>query len=392
MTNYRIMKNCYRYLTPFLLTILLLPATAHAGNKQRTGEAGASELLINPWAKSTGWGEAGIGVVQGLEAFYLNVAGTYFIENATEIGFAHTQWLVGSGVSVNSFGFAHKPGGKEGPGVLSVHVMTVGFGDIEQTTVLMPEGGLGTYSPNYFNIGISYAKRFSDRIFGGGVVKVVNQSIPDLTATTICFDGGIQYHLDRFKFGVTLKNVGVPLKYSGDGMSFRGSDQDIGVIMTAKYRSASFELPTLIKIGLAYDFILGEPSAEYKEDEELNERNRNTIKHLLTPAGTFTANAFSKDQFHFGLQYRYLFDNGHMMYLRTGYIYESGVLGLVDDDNRVTAYTGPTFGFSFDFNALEKKDPDGQPIGESSRITLDYSYRTSNPFGGTHTIGLMINI
>ncbi len=40
-----------------IYTILLLPAivgTALAGNPDRQGEAGAYELLMNPWAKSAG--------------------------------------------------------------------------------------------------------------------------------------------------------------------------------------------------------------------------------------------------------------------------------------------------------------------------------------------------
>lgn len=35
---------------------MLVSAVAFAGNKDRQGEAGASELLINPWAKQRlGW-------------------------------------------------------------------------------------------------------------------------------------------------------------------------------------------------------------------------------------------------------------------------------------------------------------------------------------------------
>ena len=63
-----------------------------AGNEDRAGSAGATELLINPWAKSSSWGSAGISSVNGLEAIFLNVAGLAYA-NPTEIQFSRTNWL-----------------------------------------------------------------------------------------------------------------------------------------------------------------------------------------------------------------------------------------------------------------------------------------------------------
>ena len=38
---------------------IMMPAALIAGNPDRSGEAGASELLIDPWAQSSGWYEIG---------------------------------------------------------------------------------------------------------------------------------------------------------------------------------------------------------------------------------------------------------------------------------------------------------------------------------------------
>jgi hypothetical protein len=47
-----------------------------------------------------------------------------------------------------------------------------------------------------------------------------------------------------------------------------------------------------------------------------------------------------------------------------------------------TAYTGPAGGLSINL-----------PAGSSgSVISLDYSYRTTNPFNGTHSVGLKISM
>ncbi|UPT67062.1 MAG: hypothetical protein M0D57_22075 [Sphingobacteriales bacterium JAD_PAG50586_3] len=49
-----------------------------AGNGDRAGQAGASQLLINPWARTSGWAGANTASVRGLEAMNFNVAGTAF--------------------------------------------------------------------------------------------------------------------------------------------------------------------------------------------------------------------------------------------------------------------------------------------------------------------------
>lgn len=52
--------------------------TLYAGNKDRAGEAGASQILINPWTKSVGFGGANSASTVGLEAMGLNIAGMAF--------------------------------------------------------------------------------------------------------------------------------------------------------------------------------------------------------------------------------------------------------------------------------------------------------------------------
>ena len=89
-----------------------------AGNPQRAGQAGASELLINPWGRTSGWAGANIAGVRGLEGIYSNVAGLAFTEK-TELIFAQTSWLqYGSKMfsandavsSISAFGFSQKVG------------------------------------------------------------------------------------------------------------------------------------------------------------------------------------------------------------------------------------------------------------------------------------------
>ena len=93
-----------------LVTLFIaIPAVVMAGNPDRSGEAGASELLINPWAQSSGWYGLNIASVRGVEAPNINVAGLSFLDGS-QIEFCRTEWLVGTEISLTTFGFAQKIG------------------------------------------------------------------------------------------------------------------------------------------------------------------------------------------------------------------------------------------------------------------------------------------
>lgn len=352
------MKTYAKYILSLVFIGLTVAPAGFAGNKQRIGQAGANELLINPWAGSSGWADANSGSISGLEALGLNVAGTALI-NKTEIGYVNSNWLKGTDISLNAFGFLQKVGDA---GALGVYVMSMNLGDIEVTTVESPEGGLGTFNPKFSTIGISYAKEFSNSIYGGVVLKIISGGIADLKTTGVALDAGIQYVTGsqrQLHFGITLRNVGPTMKYTGDGLSFRGVVPPNGVDMTVEHRSAEFELPTQVKIGLAYDFNFG-------------------VGQRITVAGTFTSNSFSKDQMHVGLEY----DFKNILILRGGFLYENGINPFIDDyPQRTTVFTGPTGGVSLRV-PLNKEN--------GSIFSIDYSYRDTDPFQGVHTIGARI--
>lgn len=359
-----------------LTTVLFCTVSSYGGNEQRAGQAGASELLINPWSRSSGWGNANSGSIRGLESLQLNVAGTAFTKR-TELIFSHTKWLVGTGININSFGLSQKIGES---GVLSLAIMSMDFGDIEITTVELPEGGIGYFHPNFTNISLAYAKEFSNSIYGGLVFKVINEKISDLNATGVCFDAGIQYltglgknklgkkNKDNLHFGISMKNIGPTMRFKGDGLSFRGSVPPNDIVMTVEHRSADFELPSLIMIGATYDFFLAQ-----KVDTVADKIKSD---HRISFATNFTHNSFTKDQFHFGLEYSFK----ELVMLRGGYVYEKGIDSY---ETRTTAFTGPTAGVSVQLPMNKEK---------GSTFSVDYSFRATNPFDGVHSVGAKITL
>ncbi|HLG34850.1 MAG TPA: PorV/PorQ family protein, partial [Bacteroidia bacterium] len=241
-------------------------------------------------------------------------------------------------------------------------LMSMDFGEIEITTNDLPEGGIGTFSPQFLNITAAYSKKFSNSIYGGIALKIVDESISNLNAGGVAFDAGIQYVTgtstgkDNIKFGIALKNVGPPLSFGGDGLSFKGSVPGGTNLITVEQRVEKFEMPSLINIGLTYDYKLSE-------------------MHRISLAGTFTANSFSNDQINMGLEYA--FKENFM--LRGGYAYETDI---DDADLKRTANDGLSAGASVEV-----------PLGKSGKnLGFDYSYTFTTPFDGTHRMGVKISL
>ena len=335
--------------------------SAMAGNDNRRGTAGATELLINPWAHSAGWGAVSIANVRGLDAFYSNIAGLAFTNNI-EVSYTNNIYLGGksgstSAASINAFGLGIRVFES---GVLGVAVMTMGFGDIDMTTVENPEGTAGTFSPSFMNIAVGYSHSFTRSIHGGAAIRIITESTNDVSASGFSIDAGIQYVTgadDELKFGISLKNIGTAMHFSGSGLSTTRTNES-GNSQSLNYPTSEMELPTCLNIGISYDFLF----------ENMDQR--------LTAAGSFTSNAFLKDNFTIGLEYSIF----KMFEVRAGYVYQSDIFSATE---RTTANTGICAGASATI-PLSKKDESGNA---KTALTIDYAFRSASPLKGTHSIG-----
>lgn len=356
-----IMKYFYRCLSLALIAMLLSPVgqKAFAGNKDRSGQAGASELLINPWTRASGWGSVNMAKVKGVEAMWGNIAGAAFTKG-TQIEFSYTDWLGGTGTSIIAFGLSQKVGDA---GAFGLQVMSMNFGEVEITTTDSPEGGVGVFKPNMMNFALSYSKAFSNSIYAGIVVKMISESISDISGFGIALDVGIQYVTganEQLAFGIALKNVGPKMQFSGDGLDIKalipGGQTTLN---TLSQRSMAFELPAQLSIGISYDFLL-------------------PAENRITLAGNFVSNSFSQDQFIAGLEYGFK----NIFMLRAGYTYEKGIWDSIDNSERTNVNSGLSAGISV---ALPLNKEKGSYIG------IDYAFRETVSFNNNHTIGIIFN-
>lgn len=353
------MKNLYRTTIALAFAlILMLPKHSIAGNKDRSGQAGASELLINPWASTTGWGNAGSATVMGLEAIFGNVGGLSRM-HGLDVGLSYANYLREADINLFSFGLATKVGES---GAMGFYIANMSFGELQKTTVSLPEGGAGTFSPSCLNINLAYGHSFSSSIHGGFVIKMIAEQSADVAAQGVAIDAGIQYIAgsnDQIKFGVALKNIGTPMMYRGDGLSFKYFIPGVSgtSTYTAEWRSDKFELPAQLNIGVAYDWTFVE-------------------KNRFTLAGTFVSNSFSRDQLVLGGE----FSLSDIVLLRTAYTYEADVM---DADKTLTLHKGLSAGCSVQM-PLNKE--------EKTNIGIDFSYQATRNFSGIYRLGVHLTL
>lgn len=370
---YKIIMRKFYNSAALMICMLGCSVATFAGNKDRSGQAGATQLLINPWGQSTGVFGMNTSYVTGVDAMKTNVAGLGRVSK-TEVGFAHSRYLAGTGVSVNNLGFAQRIGNI---GVIGANVMSVGFGEVIITDYDNPEGGIGTYNPQFYNVMIGYAKEFSKNISAGAGATFVNEQIPDASATGSVFEAGIQYVTgtrDNYHFGITLRNIGIGsgMRYTGSGFAINSeAPEDGSYSLNRQIPSEQFEMPTYLNIGMSYDFYLDENRIS---PEDVQSSEEFVPKHRLTVMGNFTSNSFNNDYIGGAVEYAFQ----EIIMLRGGYRYENKI---GDAELSTTFYTGLCAGATVQFRAGET----------GPQFALDYSYRsTRQPNNGIHTFSLRL--
>ncbi len=350
------MKKIKLYLIIFAL---IGTANLFAGNPDRQGEAGANELLFNPWANSAGLHSMNTSSIMGVAAMRLNVAGISRGYNKAMISVANTRLYEGSDLQFNALGIVVRMGKT---GALGVTLAAVDFGDIAITTKASPDGNGGTYSPSFYHMGVGYSYTYANKISVGALLRVVGESLSDVSAMGAAIDAGVQYvsgEKDNFKLGISLRNIGTPMKFSGTGLNFRGKNPGNNTNeyqITFQHRAEGFELPSVLNMGFSYDYYLS-----------------NSI--FVRGLANFTSNAFSLDQIGGGVEFFFR----DLIVLRGAYRYEIGASSI--EENNI--YSGFAGGFSINVPMSKKS---------KNKLALDYSYRTTYRFRGTHNFGVRIVI
>lgn len=267
-----------------LLAVSLSPV--YAGNSERSGTEGAQELIIPVGSRGTAMGGAVLSTTTGVESMYWNPAGLASLQG-TEAMFTHLPYI--ADIDVNFVGVATNV---EGFGTIGGGAKVISIGDIEETTEADPDGTGRTFSPSLTVVNVSYARILTANVSFGVSGMFINESVQNVSANGLAFDVGFIYEPNwrGFSLGLAIKNYGPEMEFTGNGFD-RTIEQ-----RQQSGNPASFDLPSSINIGMAYDFV----------DKDAN---------LATLSGNFRSNNYGDDLWQGGFEYTY---NGRYS-LRAGY-------------------------------------------------------------------------
>ncbi len=287
------------------LLVLLAASTAIAGNNERAGTTGATELRIPVGGRANGIGGAVVADASGAEGLFWNPAG---IANADggDASYAFTNYF--ADMDLNWLGFTTGMGA----GTLGFGLKLLNVGDLIVTTEAAPEGTGEIISPTFSVLGISYGRALTDRVMIGTTFNVVSESILQERATGLGFDFGFQYLLpgEGLQFGLAIKNIGPKMKFAGGDLEQTfvppGGDPNARR-RTFSASSSAFELPSYVQMGASYRVV---------------ENAQNTL--MLN--GDFQSNSFSSDEFRGGVEWAWSNDSSKQTTIafRGGYNHADG--------------------------------------------------------------------
>lgn len=343
-----------RLFVGFLLLCVAMAFVADTSDAQnrRIGTAAAPELLIPVGARDMAMGGATIASSQGIEAIYWNPAGLSSLDHAAEGMFSSMAYIADISVNYGAVGASFGDFG-----VVGLSVKSLDFGDIPLTTADDPEGRGGRlYSPTYVTLGLTYARPLTDAISTGITAKLISEQIDRASATGFAFDVGVQYNglvgVQGLQLGVAVKNVGPQMKFDGSGL-YRPALASDGRRPAQQFKSeaASFELPSLVEIGLAYRRPLGE-SMSYN----LN--------------GSFTNNNLYLDEYRLGGELGYSAE-ALSLFGRAGV----GIVSQAEEDENIF---GATLGVGLSYQL------------EGVKVTFDYAFREVDFFDNNNVFSLKL--
>lgn len=231
------------------MILLMFPVLTHA-QLSKVGTSAAEFLRIPVGARAASMA-AYTANMNDASSMILNPSGLSALANS-EVLVEITPWYLDM---THSFFGAAMPTGK---GVIGVHVLSLNYGEFEETTA-EAQGLTGrTFSAYSVSFGVSYARQLLPQFSIGGTAKVVHEQIAKSSASALAFDIGTVYQtpFDDIRFGVSVTNFGSKLQMNGNDLiisSDPDESQSGNYEPDALLATQAFDLPLMLKVGLTWD-------------------------------------------------------------------------------------------------------------------------------------------
>jgi hypothetical protein len=266
LSKFLLVKNLMRYtrgrtmktLLLFLIIVLSIGSieNALAEDVTKVGTSAANFMKIEVGARASAMGGAFVSISNDLTSMYWNPAGVAYIHNII----AHFEHLALYADIKHDFAAIAFPLTPE----LSIGLSTIYLtsGDIEITTENEWDGTGQYYDVIDMSLGLTVARRLTDRLNAGVTVKYLRESIWRNSANSVAADFGliISTGIYGFDMGMSLTNIGSPMQMRGIDMQFNAQSSHSGLLESdAQLLGEKWPLPTTFKVGLS-NMLMGKNS------------------------------------------------------------------------------------------------------------------------------------
>jgi hypothetical protein len=310
------MKTLHRALAAVALLVSAAAPAAAQGNFEglrpddnstptRQGTRGANFLEIGVDARGQAMAGAIVSWTDSPSALYWNPSGIANVETFTVEATRQNLYA--------DLDIAHNFGGIALPalgGVLGAHVITLSSGEIDRTTPAFPEGGDpqfgNTFEWTSMAVGVSYARRLTDRLSIGASGKVISEGLSDARTSWGALDVGTQFNTGIYglTIGAAVLNIGPASEARGTAIERNIEDDDFSPQRTEiMYATEQSELPTLFRFSVGMD-LLGRAGSVLSTDP----------RHKLLVEAAFNDAIDTDLQFAGGVEYSF----NNLVFLRGG--------------------------------------------------------------------------
>jgi hypothetical protein len=243
--------NLAKYIL-FALIIMISNYDIHSQNVSKVGTTAADFLEIGVGANALSLGGAFVSIANDASALYWNPGG---IANLTqyEAIIVHTDWI-----AETNFDYAGLviPMGEFG--TVGFSITSLSMDDMKVRTIELPDGTGEFFTASDLSIGISFARKLTDRFSIGFNAKYIEQNIWHMKASAFAIDAGTIFRTDLLggmTIGASISNFGTSMKLNGRDTRYfiRVDDNKIGSNerIPTNIELDEWDLPLIFQIGVS---------------------------------------------------------------------------------------------------------------------------------------------
>ena len=237
-----------------MLPLASLLAADPARSQTKAGTAIGDFLMIEPGARLTALGNAGVAADPDLESVYFNPAAAARIQHFS-LQFSHVEWFAGIRYDYVA---AALPIARWGTGFATV--TSLSSGQIDVRTVNQPLGTGERFSVSDAAVGLGYAYAPTLRFSAGFQARYLQETVWNSSAGAFTFDVGTLYRVSEhgFHLGASVTNFGTSASFAGRDLRITydndpGRYGDNGTLPGERY-TIDYPVPVTFRVGVGQPF------------------------------------------------------------------------------------------------------------------------------------------